>query len=96
MRALTVRLWLDAQGVLRQGTWVTVVLWLVGLGIHEGVDAVAHIPAATTLLYVGVTFLAQLFVLQTRISRMEQQPPGRQVPGPQGGPVSAPTADSPG
>lgn len=70
VRALTVRLWRDQQDVLRQGTWVTIVLWLVGLGIHEGVDAIAHIPASSTLLYLGVTLLAQQAVLQLRVSRM--------------------------
>jgi hypothetical protein len=84
LRAWTVKLWRDAQGVLlRQGTWVTVVLWLVGLGIHEGVDAIAHIPASSTLLYLGVTLLAQQLVLQARVSRQEQRPPGP-VPGSSG------------
>jgi hypothetical protein len=109
VRAWTVKLWHDGQqGVLRQGTWVTVVLWLVGLGIHEGVDVVAHIPASSTLLYLGVTMLAQQLALQARINRMEQLPAGqawagRQGPGgfpgpgpanvPGPGPVTAP-ADS--
>jgi hypothetical protein len=76
LRAWTVKLWRDAQGgLLRQGTWVTVVLWVVGLGIHEGVDAVAHIPASSTLLYLGVTLLAQQLVLQARVNRQEQRPP---------------------
>jgi small basic protein len=87
VRAWTVRLWRDAQGVLRLGTWVTVVLWLVGLGIHEGVDVTAHIPAASTLLYLGVTFLARQLVLQARASRLEQQPPGT-------GPGSPPSPSS--
>lgn len=85
LRAWTVKLWRDGQGVLRQGTWVTVVLWLVGLGIHEAVDVIAHIPGSSTLLYLGVTFLAQQFVLQLRISRLEQQPLRPAAPGPPGG-----------
>jgi FtsH-binding integral membrane protein len=76
LRAWTVKLWRDGQSVLRQGTWVTVVLWVVGLGIHEAVDALAHIPASSTLLYVGVTFLAQQLVVQARVSRLERQPLG--------------------
>jgi uncharacterized transporter YbjL len=99
LRAWTVKLWRDTQGVLRQGTWVTVVLWLAGLGIHETVDVIAHLPASSTLLYVGVTFLAQMLVLQLRINRMEQQPL-RPSPGPQGGfaagpPGPGPTAPAP-
>lgn len=72
LRAWTVKLWPDGQGVLRQGTWVTVALWLVGLGIHEAVDVIAHIPGSSTFLYLGVTFLAQQLVLQSRVSRLEQ------------------------
>jgi hypothetical protein len=91
VRAWTVKLWRDPQGVLlRQGTWVTVLLWLVGLGVHEAVDVLAHIPESSTLLYVGVTFLAQMAVLQLRINRMEQQPPGPAAPGPQGGFAAGP------
>jgi len=89
LRAWTVKLWRDNQGVLlRQGTWVTVVLWLVGLGIHEGVDAIAHIPDSSTLLYLGVTLLAQQLVLQARVNRTEQRPPST-VPGSSGPGASA-------
>lgn len=99
VRAWTVRLWRDGQhGVLRQGTWVTVVLWLVGLAIHEGVDFAAHIPAGSTLLYVGVTLLAQQLALQARINRLEQQPWAAQ-PAQFGGPATgdqAPLAPGPG
>jgi hypothetical protein len=90
VRAWTVKLWHDGQqGVLRQGTWVTILLWLVGLGIHEGVDFAAHIPASSTLLYLGVTMLAQQFALQTRINRMEQLPAGQVWAG-QPGPAAFP------
>jgi len=74
VRAWTVRLWHDGDAVLRKGTWLTVVLWLVGIGVHEVVDLVAHIPSASLLLYLGVTLLAQQLVLQTRINRVEHQP----------------------
>lgn len=99
VRAWTVKLWRDSQpGVLRQGTWLTVVLWLVGLAIHEGVDFAAHIPAGSTLLYVGVTLLAQQLALQARINRLEQQPWAAQ-PAQFGGPATgdqAPLAPGPG
>ncbi len=80
VRALTVRLWRQGGTVVRQGTWVTVVLWLVGLGIHLGVDAVAHISDSTALLYLAVTMTAQRFVLQARASdpsRLPDHPPGQ-------------------
>lgn len=74
VRAWTVRLWHDGTAVLRQGTWVTVALWLVGIVIHEVVDLVAHIPSTSLLLYLGVTLLAQQLVLQARVNRVEHQP----------------------
>lgn len=96
LRAWTVKLWRDGQDMLRQGTWVTVVLWLVGLGIHLAVDAVAHIPGSSTLLYLGVTFLAQQLVLQLRINRMEQQGFSPAAPGPQGGFATSPPGPAAG
>jgi hypothetical protein len=72
VRAWTVKLWHDGTAVLRQGTWLTVGLWLVGIVVHEVVDLVAHIPSTSLLLYLGLTLLAQQMVLQTRVSRLEQ------------------------
>jgi drug/metabolite transporter (DMT)-like permease len=92
VRAWTVKLWRDSQGALRQGTWVTVVLWLVGLGIHEGVDALAHIPDSSTLLYLGVTLAAQQAVLQARVNRLEQQPGAPGPNGPTGQPGPGPVS----
>jgi hypothetical protein len=86
VRALTVRLWHDGGAVLRQGTWLTVGLWLVGIVIHETVDLVAHIPSTSLILYLGLTLLAQQLVLQARVNRMAQQTgtpagqPGQGVP----------------
>jgi hypothetical protein len=72
VRALTVRLWRDGEAVLRQGTWLTVGLWLVGIVIHEAVDLLAHIPSTSLILYLGLTLLAQQLVLQARVSRLTQ------------------------
>src|SRR6202161_2297124 len=38
-RALTVRVWRQDDGqLMRQGTWVTAVLWIVSLAVHLGYD----------------------------------------------------------
>jgi hypothetical protein len=87
LRAWTVKLWREGADVLRQGTWITVVLWLVGIAIHEVVDLVAHIPSSSLLLYLGVTLLAQQLVLQTRVNRMAQEP-GNVTTGPPATPAS--------
>jgi hypothetical protein len=87
VRAWTVRLWHDGTAVLRQGTWVTVGLWLVGIVIHEVVDLVAHIPSTSLILYLGVTLLAQQLVLQARVNRVEHQP-GNVTAGPPATPAN--------
>lgn len=38
IRAMTVRVWIQAGQALRQGTWITAVLWIVSLGVHLGYD----------------------------------------------------------
>lgn len=38
IRAMTVRVWIQAGQALRQGTWITAVLWVVSLGVHLGYD----------------------------------------------------------
>lgn len=71
VRAYTVRLWRDGGKVLRQGTWVTASLWIVGAALHAVVDAQAHSAAATYLLYLGLTLAAQRIVVGARARRLE-------------------------
>ncbi|MBO0801589.1 MAG: hypothetical protein J2P25_00725 [Nocardiopsaceae bacterium] len=70
LRAWTVRLWREDGQVLRQGTWLTVALWLVGLGIHVAVDQVAGLGSSSLLLYLGITYLVQRLVLLPRAGRV--------------------------
>jgi hypothetical protein len=76
LRAWTVRLWRQDGTILRQGTWLTVGLWLVGFAIHEVVDVFVHLPVASLLLYLGVTLAAQQLMVQARVRRLEQRPAG--------------------
>lgn len=73
LRALTVRLWSAGGVVLRQGTWVTMTLWLVSLGLHFAADAwvealkgPAGLTSASLLLYLGVTYGVQQAVVHHR------------------------------
>jgi hypothetical protein len=81
LRALTVRLWREGPQVLRQGTWLTVLLWLVSLGGHVLTGAllrgsVASAAVAATMLFLGVTLGAQYVVLLGRArSRLAIPPP---------------------
>jgi hypothetical protein len=72
VRALTVRLW-SAQGwVLRQGTTLTLALWAVSLALHfVGSVAAQHanagnLEASSFLLYLGVTYGVQNYVVHRR------------------------------
>lgn len=69
LRAFTVRLWRHDGQVFRQVRWVTVGLWLVGVGVHEAALVATHIDAASLLLYVGLTLGAQRLVLDARARR---------------------------
>ncbi len=70
-RATTVRVWWDGRQAMRQGSSRTVWLWLVSIGSHLAIAALAHGRAATadqdaTLLYLGVTLAVQQVVLLAR------------------------------
>jgi hypothetical protein len=74
LRAMTVRIWLKDGQLVRQGTWLTIVLWLVSIGIHLAGSSLLHGAAATadldaTLLFLGVTLTAQYLVLSARAGR---------------------------
>jgi hypothetical protein len=82
IRALTVRVWRGEDGqLLRRGTWLTAVLWILSLAAHLGYDALVagHIAGknggnvgdATVLLYLVVTLTIQRFVMLNRVSRQE-------------------------
>ncbi|WP_328605867.1 hypothetical protein OG943_38690 [Amycolatopsis sp. NBC_00345] len=79
VRAYTVRLWRADGQLWRQGTWLTVVLWIAAIAIHLGLDFVidANSPVkglgnASILLYLAVTLGAQRLVVQQRANRQPQ------------------------
>src|ERR1700722_11389948 len=70
VRGLTVRIWTAGNWVLRQGTAVTMVLWLLSLAVHFAGDAFgaqAHdgsgLVASSFLLYLGITLGVQAAVV---------------------------------
>lgn len=81
LRALTVRLWRGEDGqLLRKGTWLTAVLWLVAVAAHLGLDALVaggisgqhgNVGDATIALYLAVSFGFQQAVLLQRAKREE-------------------------
>ena len=76
-RGFTVRIWRDEQGTAwSRGTAMTLVLWIVGLAAHVGLDMVAGHGAgsATIVLYIGTMLLAQLVVVQWRVRSIPAAP----------------------
>ncbi len=70
LRAFTVRLFADGGRLMRQGSWVTVLLWLLAVGLHLVVDSGNGVGGATLLLYLGLTLGTQQVVVQWRARRM--------------------------
>jgi uncharacterized membrane protein YhaH (DUF805 family) len=81
-RALTVHVWRREDGqLMRKGTWLTALLWIVSLAVHLGYDELVagHIAGnkggnvgdATIVLYLVVTLAVQQFLLLARAKRQE-------------------------
>jgi hypothetical protein len=81
VRALTVRVWRDNGQLLRKGSWLTAVLWILALAAHLGYDylVAGHVAGknggdvgnATILLYLVVSLTVQRLVLLNRVARQE-------------------------
>jgi len=67
-RAWTVRVWAGQGNVWQQGTWLTALLWVAGLGQHLLLDTlvVSGLGSASLLLYFGVVIFAQRLVVLSR------------------------------
>ena len=81
VRALTVRVWREDGQLLRRGTWLTALLWILSLAAHLGYDYLVaghvtgknggNIGNATIVLYLVVTLTVQRFILLNRVARQE-------------------------
>jgi hypothetical protein len=81
IRALTVRVWINAGQALRQGTWITAVLWVASLGVHLGYDYLVDgkgpqsgLGTASLTLYFAVTYTIQRLILQAKAQRIAASP----------------------
>lgn len=70
LRAYTMKIWLGETGVLRKGTWVTVVLWIVSTGLHLVLEYIGHSGTETMLLYLALTIIAQKVVILARANAL--------------------------
>jgi hypothetical protein len=69
LRAVTVKLWTANNWVLRQGTWLTMLLWGISLALHFVSDrhaGASNLEAASFLLYIGLTYGVQNYVVHLR------------------------------
>ncbi len=73
LRGLTVHIWTAGNWVLRQGTAVTMVLWLISLAVHFAGDVFGSnaqggsgLEAASFLLYLGLTLGVQTAMVHRR------------------------------
>jgi hypothetical protein len=72
VRAFTVKLWTSNNWVLRQGTWLTIGLWVLSLALHfVSATGAQHVgagdfEAASFLLYLSVTYGVQNYVVHRR------------------------------
>ena len=80
LRAYTTKLWIQDNEVWRRGTWLTLVLWLVAVGLHFGIDylseqqgAPAGLGSSTIVLYLAVTLGIQRFITQQRAVKVRSQ-----------------------
>jgi hypothetical protein len=78
-RALTVRIWSANQWVVRQGTPVTMALWLVSLAVHFFVDGggghkgASGLEQSSFLLYLALTLGVQAYVIHRRAAPLWDQ-----------------------
>jgi hypothetical protein len=80
IRAVTVHVWIDAGQALRQGTWITAVLWILSLALHLGYDYLlegkgssqAGLGSASLVLYFAVTYAIQRLILTARARRIAE------------------------
>jgi hypothetical protein len=72
IRAFTVRVWTSNEWVVRQGTWVTMGLWVLSLALHFVSDVGAahggagNFEASSFLLYLAITYGVQNYVVHRR------------------------------
>ena len=73
-RAVKTHLWRDHGTLVRQGNWITVVLWIVGMGLHIGSDVVlerisphaATLGSSSIVLYIAISLVVQRYVIMQR------------------------------
>ena len=66
VRATTLRIWSEQNVIYRQGTWLTILVWIISIGLHAFLNSIGHVGQATTMLYIGITFTSQKIIILKR------------------------------
>lgn len=82
LRGRTVHVWRDGGVLYRKGNATTLVLWLVGLALHLGLDVVikhvddsaAGLGSSSVLLYLAVTLGVQQVLVLERAEHLTTRP----------------------
>lgn len=82
LRGRLVHLWRRDGKLLRRGGVITIVIWIVGLGIHLGTELLSGkldssaqgLATNTLLIYIALSLGAQRFVLLRRAKTIEEHP----------------------
>jgi drug/metabolite transporter (DMT)-like permease len=76
-RAATVRLWMQSGQPWSQGNWLTVLLWVIAVAAHLGLDALlgshkglSGLGSATLVLYLAVSLIVQFLIVNYRAQRL--------------------------
>jgi hypothetical protein len=76
-RARTVRVWQQDGSAWSQGSWLTALLWIAGLGAHLGYDALLDTHKGTTglgnatiVLYLAISLAVQRVIVLQRARRL--------------------------
>jgi hypothetical protein len=77
LRAYTVRLWREGGVLFRQGNVLTMILWVVAIGAHFGLDLLidrtgggSGLASSALTLYIAVSLGVQQLVVLSRASRL--------------------------
>jgi hypothetical protein len=82
LRGRLVHLWRSGGKLLRRGNGWTIVIWIIGLGIHLGTDfvgssldrAAAGFATNTLLVYIALSLGAQRFIVLRRAKSIAEHP----------------------
>lgn len=72
LRAHTVKIWAKENLIYRQGTWLTIILWIISVILHLLIEKIGDIGQSTTLIYFAITLSIQKWIIRSRAQKLIQ------------------------